>query len=152
MDFHNLFNGFGVLFAVLLVLPHVVFVKTKSYDKTVFTNKGMVYIDRIGRFFSVLLMAINIGVLEKGFTEPKELMERFWLITTATLIAVYLLMWVLFYRSGKKAFAYSIIFSSAIAVIFTGICQVKTLLFTAGIVYLIGELYMASRFFSKTNS
>ena len=53
MDFHNLFNGFGVLFAVLLVLPHVVFVKTKSYDKTVFTNKGMVYIDRIGRFFSV---------------------------------------------------------------------------------------------------
>ena len=78
MDFHNLFNGFGVLFAVLLVLPHVVFVKTKSYDKTVFTNKGMVYIDRIGRFFSVLLMAINIGVLEKGFTEPKELMERFW--------------------------------------------------------------------------
>lgn len=152
MDFHNLFNGFGVLFAVLLVLPHVVFVKTKSYDKTVFTNKGMVYIDRIGRFFSVLLMAINIGVLEKGFTEPKELMERFWLITTAALIAVYLLMWVLFYHSGKKAFAYSIIFSSAIAVIFTGICQVKTLLFTAGIVYLIGELYMASRFFSKTNS
>ena len=152
MDFHNLFNGFGVLFAVLLVLPHVVFVKTKSYDKTVFTNKGMVYIDRIGRFFSVLLMAINIGVLEKGFTEPKELMERFWLITTAALIAVYLLMWVLLYRSGKKAFAYSIIFSSAIAVIFTGICQVKTLLFTAGIVYLIGELYMASRFFSKTNS
>ena len=152
MDFHNLFNGFGVLFAVLLVLPHVVFVKTKSYDKTVFTNKGMVYIDRIGRFFSVLLMAINIGVLEKGFTEPKELMERFWLITTAALIVVYLLMWVLFYGSGKKAFAYSIIFSSAIAVIFTGICQVKTLLFTAGIVYLIGELYMASRFFSKTNS
>ena len=96
MDFHNLFNGFGVLFAVLLVLPHVVFVKTKSYDKTVFTNKGMVYIDRIGRFFSVLLMAINIGVLEKGFTEPKELMERFWLITTAALIAVYLLMWFLF--------------------------------------------------------
>ena len=152
MDFHNLFNGFGVLFAVLLVLPHVVFVKTKSYDKTVFTNKGMVYIDRIGRFFSVLLMAINIGVLEKGFTEPKELMERFWLITTAALIAVYLLMCVLFKKKKKKAFAYSIIFSSAIAVIFTGICQVKTLLFTAGIVYLIGELYMASRFFSKTNS
>ena len=149
MNFPNIFNGFGVLFAALLVLPHVLYIKTHSYDKTVFTNRGMVYIDRTGRFFSIFLMAFNIGVLEKGFTEPKELMERFWLITTAVLIAAYLLMWFLFIRTGKKAFAYAVIFTSAAAVMFTGICQVKTLLLTAGIVYLIGELYMASRFFSK---
>lgn len=142
MDFHNLFNGFGVLFAVLLVLPHVVFVKTKSYDKTVFTNKGMVYIDRIGRFFSVLLMAINIGVLEKGFTEPKELMQRFWLITTAVLVLAYWLLWVLFCKRNKKAAAYGVVAASAAAVILSGILQVNTLLVTAGVVYLIGELYI----------
>ena len=142
MDFHNLFNGFGVLFAVLLVLPHVVFVKTKSYDKTVFTNKGMVYIDRIGRFFSVLLMAINIGVLEKGFTEPKELMQRFWLITTAVLVLVYWLLWILFSKRNNQAAAYGIVAASAAAVMLSGILQVNTLLLTAGVVYLIGELYI----------
>ncbi len=34
-------------------------------------------------------------------------------------------------------------------VMFSGILQVNTLLLTAGIVYLIGELYLFSRYFRK---
>ena len=80
--------------------------------------------------------------LEKGFTEPKELMQRFWLITTAVLVLAYWLLWVLFCKRNKKAAAYGIVAASAAAVILSGILQVNTLLFTAGVVYLIGELYI----------
>lgn len=152
MNLFGVLNIYGLLFAVLLVFPHVFFVKKRGYDKSIFTNRGMVYIDRIGRFFSVFLMAVNIGVLERGFPEPKELMFRFWLITTAVLVAVYLVMWALFFKTGKKLFAYLIIFASAAAVMLSGICQVKTLLLTAGIVYLTGELYMASVYFKSNKS
>ena len=43
---------------------------------------------------------------------------------------------------NKKAAAYGIVAASAAAVILSGILQVNTLLFTAGVVYLIGELYI----------
>ena len=109
----------------------------------------MVYIARAGRFFSAFLLAINIGVLEQGFPEPKALMERFWLITTGAMLLIYALLWLLFFKTGKKGAALAIVIVSAVAVIFSGIVQVKTLLMTAGIVYLIGELYLFSQFFSK---
>lgn len=147
MNLFSVINPFGVVFAVLLMLPHIIFRKTRGCDKSVYTNRAMLMIDRIGRFFSLFLMAFNIGVLEKGFPEPKARMERFWVITTAVLVLCYLIAWALFFKNESKLSAYLIISFSAAAVIFSGICQVKTLLFTAGIVYLIGELYLASKFF-----
>lgn len=149
LSFFDVVNIYGLAFAALLVLPHVLYHRSHTVDKTLFTNHSMVYIDRIGRYGSVFLMAFNVGVLEGGFTEPKELMERFWLISTAVLTLLYLLLWYWFLKTERRLFANLIIAVSSIIIIFSGILQVKTLLLTAGIVYLIGELYMASRLFQK---
>ncbi len=142
-------NPCGLVFAALLLFPHILYRRTHTIDKTVFDNISMVYIDRVGRYASLFLMAINIGVLEGGFTEPKALMERFWLIFCAVLMLLYLLFWYLFNKTGRRVFAYLIIASSSLVIIMSGILQVKTLLLTAGIIYFIGELYMASRFFKQ---
>lgn len=147
MGFFDIVNVYGLIIAVMLLVPHIIYVRTHTYDKNKFTNRAMVYIDRTGRFFSLFLMAFNLGVLEQGFTEPKALMERFWMITVGVLTLVYLLLWLLFFKTGSKGVALAITFVSAFIIIFSGIIQVKTLLMTAGIVYLIGELYMFSRFF-----
>lgn len=149
MSFFDVVNIYGLAFAALLVLPHVLYNRSHTVDKTLFTNRSMVYIDRIGRYGSTFLMAFNMGILEGGFTEPKELMERFWLISTAVLTLVYLLLWYRFLKTERRLFANLIIAVSSVIIIFSGVLQVKTLLLTAGIVYLIGELYMASRFFQK---
>ena len=152
MSFFDVVNLRGLLFAALLVAPHVLWFKTHSHDVSGFSNRAMVYIDRTGRFFSVLLMAVNIGVLEKGFPEPKALMERFWLITTAVLIAAYLLCWLLLFKTEKKGAALAVTLISAAIVIFSGILQVKILLVTAGVVYLIGELYMLNQYFIQSSN
>ena len=149
MSFFDVVNLRGLLFAALLVAPHVLWVKTHDHDVSGFSNRAMVYIDRTGRFFSLFLMAFNLGVLERGFTEPKELMKSFWLITVGALTLVYILLWLWFFKTNSKGAALAITLVSAFIIIFSGIIQVKTLLMTAGIVYLIGELYMFSRFFSK---
>lgn len=149
MDFFSVINIFGLLFNIILTVPHIVYAKTHTYDMAVFDNMAMLYIDRIGRYCSLFLMFVNIGVLESGFTS--EYMKRYWIISSAVLSVIYVLLWLAFFKTEKKFVAYAIIITSALIIIQSGILQVKTLLFTFGIIYLIGELYMVSKFFkSKT--
>ena len=149
MKFFDIVNIYGFIFAVLLALPHILFRRRHRIDTDIYQNKAIYYIDRMGRFGSLFLMSFNIGILEKGFTEPKLLMERFWLISTAVMTLCYLLLWLLFFKNEKKQTAYAIAFLSAFIIVFSGILQVKTLLFTFGLVYLAGELYVISRFFQN---
>ena len=147
MGFFDVVNISGLLFATALLIPHIVYAKTHTYDKSVISNRAMLYIDRIGRYCSLFLMAINIGVLEEGFTS--DLMRDFWFISTAIMIAVYILLWILFFKSERKLVAYLLAIISAIIIMMSGLLQVKTLLLTAGIVYLIGELYVLKKVFPK---
>jgi len=142
MAFLQVINPFGLAFAVLLLLPHVFFRRLRTVTKENVPNLGMYWLDRMGRFGSLFLMSVHIGVLEKGFTEPKELMQRFWLITTAVLVLVYWVLWAVFAKTNRQAAAYGIVAAGAAAVILSGILQVNTLLLTAGVIYLIGELYI----------
>ncbi len=147
MGFFDVVNLSGLLFAIALLIPHIVYAKTHIYDKSVISNRAMLYIDRIGRYCSIFLMAINIGVLEKGFTS--DLMRDFWFISTAIMTVVYIFLWILFFKKEGKITAYLLAILSAIIVMLSGLLQVKTLLLTAGIVYLIGELYVLKKVFPK---
>lgn len=147
MNFFDVINIIGLIFTVVLLLPHIFFVKTQEYDKSAFDNRAMLYIARIGRYCSAFLMFVNIGVLEQGFTS--ELMLNYWMISTSVLLAVYLLLWFLLLKLQSKLSAYAIVFITAIIIIQSGLLQVKTLLFTFGFVYLAGDLYLTTRFFKN---
>ena len=149
MGFFDVVNVYGLLFAAVLLVPHIVYMKTHTLDTGVFTNRAMVYISRVGRLASLFLMSFHIGVLELGFTEPQALMRRFWLIVMGVCSVLYALLWLLFFKKETKGCALGIILISSFMVMFSGILQVNTLLLTAGIVYLIGELYLFSRYFRK---
>lgn len=145
MGFFDVVNVYGLLFAVILAVPHIVYARTHNYDLKAINNRAMLYIERTGKYCSLFLMGINIGVLEQGFTAP--IMEIYWLISTSVLIVIYVVLWILFFKKETKAFAYLLTITSALIVIQSGLLQVKTLLLTAGIVYLIGELYVTSQAF-----
>ncbi len=145
MDFLKIFNFYGLAFVVVLLIPHIVFIKTKAYDKKAFSNRAMLYIARIGRFCSIFLMFINIGVLEQGY--PSSLMEQYWIISTIVMCVIYAVLWFFFFKTERKGFAYSIVFVTAAIIIQSGLLQVKVLLFTAGVIYLIGDLYLTKRYF-----
>ena len=102
MRFFDIVNIYGLIIAVIIVAPHIIYVKTHTIDRNKFSNRAMVYIDRTGRFFSLFLMAFNLGVLEQGFTEPKELMRNFWMITVFALTLIYILLWLVFFKTENK--------------------------------------------------
>lgn len=147
MGFFDVVNVYGLLFAVILAVPHVVYARTHNYDLKAINNRAMLYIERTGKYCSLFLMGINIGVLEKGFTAP--IMEVYWLISTSVLTVIYVLVWIVFFKKETKGFAYLLTITAALIVIQSGLLQVKTLLLTAGIVYLIGELYVTSQAFKN---
>ena len=98
MGFFDVVNVYGLLFAAVLLVPHIVYMKTHTLDTGVFANRAMVYIDRVGRLASLFLMSFHIGVLELGFTEPQALMRRFWLIVMGVCSVLYALLWLLFFK------------------------------------------------------
>ena len=149
MVLSEIVNGYGLLFAVISLVPHIVYMRTHTLDTSAFTNRGMVYIDRIGRFFSLFLMAFQLHILEQGFPEPKALMERFWLIVMGVCSLLYVLLWLLFFKRESRGTALSLIMLTAFMVMLSGLLQVKTLLLTAGVVWLIGDLYLFSRYFKN---
>ena len=145
MGFFDVVNVYGLLFAVILAVPHVVYARTHNYDLKIINNRAMLYIERTGKYCSLFLMGINIGVLEQGFTAP--IMEVYWLISTSVLTVIYVVVWIVFFKKETKGFAYLLTITAALIVIQSGLLQVKTLLLSAGIVYLIGELYITSQAF-----
>lgn len=145
MGFFDVVNVYGLLFAVILAVPHVVYARTHNYDLKIINNRAMLYIERTGKYCSLFLMGINIGVLEQGFTAP--IMEVYWLISTSVLTVIYVVVWIVFFKKETKGFAYLLTITAALIVMQSGLLQVKTLLLTAGIVYLIGELYVTSQAF-----
>ena len=140
MEFLDAINLRGLLFAVIILVPHIIFAKTHRYDLRDIENRAMLYIERIGQYGSILLMAVNIGVLEEGFTSP--LMEQFWFVFTAVMSGVYILLWMIFFKKTNKLISTLITIVFSVIVIISGLLQVKTLLLTAGVVYLIGEIYV----------
>lgn len=145
MGFFDVVNVYGLLFAVILAVPHIVYARTHNYDLKSINNRAMLYIERTGKYCSLFLMGINVGVLEQGFTAP--IMEVYWLISTSVLTVIYVVVWIVFFKKETKGFAYLLTITAALIVIQSGLLQVKTLLLTAGIVYLIGELYVTSQAF-----
>ncbi|MDD6988011.1 hypothetical protein [Ruminococcus sp.] len=145
MGFFDVVNVYGLIFAVILAVPHIVYARTHNYDLKAINNRAMLYIERTGKYCSLFLMGINIGVLEQGFTAP--IMEVYWLISTSVLTVIYVVLWIVFFKKETKGFAYLLTITAALIVIQSGLLQVKTLLLTAGIVYLIGELYVTSQAF-----
>lgn len=147
MGFFDVVNVYGLLFAVILATPHIVYARTHNYDLNAINNRAILYIERTGKYCSLFLMGINLGILEKGFTAP--IMETYWLISTAVLTVIYVVLWIVFFNKETKGFAYLLTITAALIVIQSGLLQVKTLLLTAGIVYLIGELYVTSQAFKE---
>ena len=145
MDLPQVVNIHGLLFAVILAVPHIVFARTHTYNIKAIDNRAMLYIERVGKYVSLILMAVNIGVLELGFTSA--LMESFWLVSTSVMTAIYVVLWIIFFKKESKVIVYLLTLLTAVIVILSGLLQVKTLLLTAGIVYLIGELYVTAKVF-----
>lgn len=142
-DLFGFINIFGLIFIAAMITPHVIFARSQGWSYENISNKSMLYIERIGKYGSLFLMMVNTGLAEGGFTS--DLMSVFWAISTAVLVAVYVVLWVVFYKKRSKALAYALTILASFIFIYSGLLSVKVLLLTFGIIYLAGSLYVVKR-------
>lgn len=147
MGFFDVVNVCGLLFAIILLAPHIVYAKTHNYDMSVFDNRGMLLLERIGKYCSLFLMSFHIGILDKGFTSP--VMQKFWFIFSAVMSAAYIAAWILFFKKEGRVLAYVLTVLPAVVFMLSGLLQVNTLLLTFGVVFFIGQIYLTSKYCKK---
>lgn len=149
MGFFDVVNLSGFIFAVILLIPDLLYARTFKPDRIIFDNRAMLYIERIGKYCSLFLMGINIGVLEEGFTS--NLMKNFWFIATTVMVIACVVLWIVCFKKTTKPAAYALTVITALVFMLSGLLQVKTLLLTFGIVYLAGQLYVTKKYMAAQN-
>lgn len=144
MGFFDVVNIYGLLFAIALLIPDIWYAKTHEINRNIFDNRAMLYIERIGKYCGLFLMGINIGILEEGFT--KDIMKTFWLVSISIMIVLCIVLWILCFRRVTRFASYSLTVLTAVIFMLSGLLQVKTLLLTFGVIYLIGQLYVTRKY------
>ena len=109
MSFFDVVKLWGLLFAVILVVPHIVYARTHKVSTADYSNRAMVYIARTGRFFSAFLMAFNIGIAEFGFASTQHFVA--YLIANTALLVAYFIVYALYFKrqTNWKSMALAII-------------------------------------------
>ena len=94
----NLINFIQAGIVWIMLIPNLLFaIHRPSENKC--KNKIMNFIEQLGRYASMILMIMPLGIWEFGFKAPEEMIIYF--AANGVLLAVYIFVWVLF--SGKQA-------------------------------------------------
>lgn len=134
------FNGYGLIFLILLLIPNIVYaVKYKDATNTC-TNKWALVMEQIGRYGSMFFMVFTIGSLTQGWTSVAEFVVYLW--GSALLMLSYWIVWMLYFAevSMWKSMALAII--PTLLFLFGGITMRNIPAIVLAVVFGIGHIYV----------
>ena len=134
-----MFNYFGVIFIIVLMLPNIY---ASIFKKELFVNKFddrlLIKLEKIGRYLCMILMVINIQDLYGGFKSVEAFVA--YLGINIILLGLYYIVWFIFYKFNNiyKNMILGII--PSLMFIISGILQNHLLLIISGIVFAYAHL------------
>ena len=134
-----MFNYFGIIFIIVLLLPNIY---ASIFKKEVFVNKFddrlLIKLENIGRYLCMILMVINIQDLYGGFKSVEAFVA--YLGINIILLGLYYIVWFIFYKFNNiyKNMILGII--PSLMFIISGILQNHLLLIISGIVFAYAHL------------
>lgn len=133
-------NLCGLLVVVIMLIPNVVYaikVKDVSYKKV---HVIIEVLEQVGRYGSMLLMVLPLGMKEFGFASVAEMFV--YLFGNVILLVVYLTTWIFYYK--KKSLFHAMILAIAPTLIFliSGITLSHVLLIITAVVFGAAHCYI----------
>lgn len=134
-----MFNYFGIIFIIVLMLPNIY---ASIFKKELFVNKFddrlLIKLENIGRYLCMILMVINIQDLYGGFKSVEAFVA--YLGINIILLGLYYIVWFIFYKFNNiyKNMILGII--PSLMFIISGILQNHLLLIISGIVFAYAHL------------
>lgn len=133
-------NVTGLIIMALILLPNMLYAyKNKSF-KNKCTDKAIIISEQCTRYGCMLLMIFNIGIFEFGFKTDKVFMLYF--IGNIILICAYLIIWCLYFKNEKPAFAMLLAIIPSAIFIFSGAVSGHLLLIGCGIIFSFSHIYI----------
>lgn len=142
MEF-GVINLFGLVIMAIIMVPNILYAIHSRPIKNQHTNKFMDILEQVGRYGSLLLMFIPLGVWKFGFHSVGEMLA--YLIGNAVLLLVYLLVWITYFKVQSKQKAIVLAVTPTLIFLLSGIMLRHTLLIVFAFIFGVGHIYVTSQ-------
>lgn len=130
----NWFNGYGLLFVAVIMIPNIVFaVKCKDGFQNKWDNRFVETVEQIGRFGCFLFMVVNIPGTWFGWRSDKALAA--YLIVDAVLTAAYCLIWIICFKKSSVFRALALSILPSLLFLFSAVMSRSILLGIAAVLF-----------------
>ncbi len=133
----------GTLIIVIMMVPNLIYARKSQGEENNNSNLALSIIEQVGRYASMLLMVVPIGVWKFGFSSTELLLV--YLLGNAALLTGYLVGWIFYFR--RRTFWRGMLLAILPAGIFllSGLCLKHCLLVGAALIFALGHITITYR-------
>ncbi|MCL2632064.1 MAG: hypothetical protein FWD45_03095 [Coriobacteriia bacterium] len=136
-------NTLGLAIVALMLIPNIVFAYKNKAVMNNDTNKALKISEQIGRYGSMALMVLPVGIPPFGFRTLAELF--IWLVGMFILVLTYWVFWYLFSKTPHKRFALSLAVIPCVIFLFHGVLLRHWLLIIFGVVFSVSHITITNK-------
>ena len=134
------FNGYGLIFLILLLIPNIVYaVKYKDATNTC-TNKWALVMEQIGRYGSMFFMVFTLGSMTQGWASVTEFMV--YLLGSMLLMLAYWIVWMLYFVEQRMWKSMVLAIIPTLLFMIGGITMRNAVAMAFAVVFGIGHIYV----------
>lgn len=131
-------NLFGLLIIVIMMIPNIIYAKKRPSKGPDLTSKGVLILEQVGRYASMALMVLPLGIWKFSF--PSVFSLLIYLFANGILLLSYLLVWGFYFRKVSLFRAMVLAIIPAGIFLISGICLHHWLLIIAAILFALGHI------------
>lgn len=128
-----------VIVAVMLV-PNIIFAVRFPNRENKCDNKAMNLLEQVGRYGSMALMVLPLGVWEFGFSSVEEFL--IWGLGSGGLLLAYLILWIFYFRKESRGLAMALAVIPTCIFLLSGITLRHWLLAAAAVIFGVAHIYV----------
>ena len=133
------FNYYGLIAVAIIMIPNIISAATdKGLFENRFDNKVILVLEQIGRFGCMAFMIFNIPYTYSDFWFDSALIV--YLTVNGTLLALYLLGWILYRKGRGKAKMLWLSITPTVLFAFSGIMVLSIPLMLCSLIFGIGHI------------
>ena len=133
-------NGFGAGFAVLLLIPNIVYAVRHRDEKNLCANRFMNALEQLGRYACIVLMWLPLLIWKFGFGSAAEMI--LYLAGNGVLLAAYWLVFARYCKAKTARRARTLAVLPACIFLLSGVLLRHWLLAGAAVLFAVGHIYV----------
>lgn len=142
MDMNGI-NLMGLIIVLLMLVPNILYALTHRGVQNACTRRGMNLIEQVGRYGSMLLMVLPLGVGSFGFRSGRAF--GIWLAGMAALLVVYGILWVVYVHRAQRVVALLLAIVPSMLFLLHGLLLRHWLLVLFGGLFGVGHIYVTDQ-------